>query len=41
MKKIMVLPGDGIGPEIVNETLKVMDFFMRNQNLEISMILVI
>ncbi|MDD3520441.1 MAG: 3-isopropylmalate dehydrogenase [Actinomycetota bacterium] len=36
MKKIMVLPGDGIGPEIVNETLKVMDFFIEKSNLEIS-----
>jgi 3-isopropylmalate dehydrogenase len=26
MKNIMVLPGDGIGPEIVNETIKILDY---------------
>ena len=26
MKNIMILPGDGIGPEIVNETIKILDY---------------
>lgn len=36
MKKIMVLPGDGIGPEIVDEALRIIDFFIEESNLEIS-----
>ena len=36
MKKIMVLPGDGIGPEIVDEALRIIDFFIEKSNLEIS-----
>jgi len=36
MKKIMVLPGDGIGPEIVNETIKILDFLSSRYNLEIN-----
>ncbi len=35
MKKIMVLPGDGIGPEIVDEALKIIDFFIEESNLDI------
>jgi len=36
MKKIMVLPGDGIGPEIVSETIKILDFMSSRYNLEID-----
>jgi 3-isopropylmalate dehydrogenase len=30
-RKILVLPGDGIGPEIIREVLRVVDFFERRQ----------
>ncbi|MCL6088471.1 MAG: 3-isopropylmalate dehydrogenase [Actinobacteria bacterium] len=33
MKKIMILPGDGIGPEIVNETVKILDFISRGHDI--------
>lgn len=36
MKKIMVLPGDGIGPEIIYEALKILDFLIKVDNLPIS-----
>jgi len=36
MKKIMVLPGDGIGPEIVDETIKILDYMNLKYNLGIS-----
>jgi len=36
MKKIMVLPGDGIGPEIVDETIKILDHMNLRYNLGIS-----
>jgi 3-isopropylmalate dehydrogenase len=36
MKRIMVLPGDGIGPEIVNEALKILDFMIKSLSLEIK-----
>lgn len=35
MKNIMVLPGDGIGPEIVDEALKIFDFFIEKSDLKI------
>jgi len=36
MKKIMVLPGDGVGPEIIGEALKILDFLIKVDNLPIS-----
>lgn len=36
MKKIMVLPGDGIGPEIVDETIKILDYMNLKYSLGIS-----
>src|SRR6516225_8595338 len=30
-RKILVLPGDGIGPEIIREVLRIIDFFDRRQ----------
>ena len=36
MKNIMVLPGDGIGPEIVNESIKILDFVSSRYNLKIT-----
>ena len=35
--KLLVLPGDGIGPEIVRETLRVADWFARNAGLRIEL----
>ena len=29
----MILPGDGVGPEVVDETKKVLDWFAKNQGL--------
>jgi len=41
-KKILILPGDGIGPEAVNEVKKIIDFFNKKKilNLEIEEALV-
>ncbi|HHO81727.1 MAG TPA: 3-isopropylmalate dehydrogenase, partial [Halothiobacillus sp.] len=36
-KRILVLPGDGIGPEIVNEAVKVLDALASNYDLDIEM----
>jgi 3-isopropylmalate dehydrogenase len=36
MKNIVVLPGDGIGPEIVSEAIKILDFMNSRYKLEIS-----
>ena len=30
-KKILLLPGDGIGPEVVGETKKVIDWFNKKK----------
>ena len=34
MKKILILPGDGIGPEIINEAVKVLDALRANHGLD-------
>ena len=31
-KKILLLPGDGIGPEVVGETKKVIDWFNKKKS---------
>ena len=36
MKNIMVLPGDGIGPEIVSEAVKILDYMNLRYDLKIS-----
>ena len=36
-KKILVLPGDGIGPEIVTEALKVLEVLRRDHGLAVEM----
>jgi len=36
-KKILVLPGDGIGPEIVAEAVKVLESLQQNHGLEIEL----
>ena len=33
-KKIFLLPGDGIGPEVVGETKKVIDWFNKKKSLD-------
>ena len=32
-KKIMILSGDGVGPEVVHETKKILDWFAKHQSL--------
>lgn len=36
-KKILVLPGDGIGPEIVAEAIKILNYFKAEMGLEITL----
>ncbi len=36
-KKILILPGDGIGPEIVAEAVKVLEYLRKNNSLGIEM----
>ena len=33
-RKILLLPGDGIGPEVVRETKKVIDCFNKKKSLD-------
>ena len=33
-KKILLLPGDGIGPEVVGETKKVIEWFNKKKSLD-------
>ncbi len=33
-RKILLLPGDGIGPEVVGETKKVIDWFNKKKSLD-------
>ena len=35
-RKILLLPGDGIGPEVVREVKKILDWFNRNKSLDFS-----
>ena len=35
-KKILLLPGDGIGPEVVGETKKVIEWFNKNKSLDFT-----
>ena len=35
-KKIAVLSGDGIGPEVIRQALKVLDDIQTNSNFEFS-----
>ena len=32
-KKIMILPGDGVGPEVVDETKKILEWFAKHKSL--------
>ncbi len=35
-KQILVLPGDGIGPEIINEAVKVLNRVAELENLDLA-----
>jgi len=35
-RKILLLPGDGIGPEVVRETRKIIEWFNKNKSLDFS-----
>ena len=35
-RTLMVLPGDGVGPEVVNETLRVVDWLAKNKNVSFN-----
>lgn len=35
-KHILLLPGDGIGPEVVHETVKIMDWFSKNGSTQFT-----
>ena len=32
-RKLMIMPGDGIGPEVMKETLRLVDWLAKNKNL--------
>jgi len=38
MSKVLILPGDGIGKEIVAQALKVIDYLNENHNLRMELI---
>ena len=38
MSKVLILPGDGIGKEIVAQALKVIDYLNENHNLGMELI---
>ena len=33
-RKILLLPGDGIGPEVVSEVKKILEWFNKNKSLD-------
>ena len=35
-RKILLLPGDGIGPEVVREVAKIITWFNKNKSLDFS-----
>ena len=36
MKRVLILPGDGVGPEVIQEAIKVLDFLKLHCNLNIE-----
>ena len=34
-RKILLLPGDGIGPEVVREVKKILEWFNKNKSLDL------
>ena len=37
-RKLMVMPGDGIGPEVINETLRLVDWLAKHRSLNFDII---
>ena len=37
-RTLMVLPGDGVGPEVIKETLRVVDWFAKNKSISFKCI---
>ena len=35
-RKLLLLPGDGIGPEVVREVKKIVEWFNKNKSLDFS-----
>ena len=35
-RKILLLPGDGIGPEVINEVKKIIDWLNKNKSLDLE-----
>ena len=35
-RQILLLPGDGIGPEVVREVKKILEWFNKNKSLDFS-----
>ena len=35
-RKILLLPGDGIGPEVVREVKKILEWFNKNKSLDFT-----
>ena len=35
-RTLMVLPGDGVGPEVIKETLRVVDWFAKNKSINFN-----
>jgi 3-isopropylmalate dehydrogenase len=38
MSKVLILPGDGIGQEIVAQALKVIDYLNKNHQLNMTLV---
>ena len=34
-RKILLLPGDGIGPEVINEVRKILEWMNKNKSLDL------
>ena len=37
-RKLMIMPGDGIGPEVMKETLRLIDWLAKNKTLNFDTI---
>ena len=35
-RKLLLLPGDGIGPEVVREVKKIIEWFNKNKSLDLK-----
>ena len=35
-RTLMILPGDGVGPEVVKETLRVVDWLAKNKTISFN-----